>query len=439
MFVFDNFETTQNPIEMFNWIDSFIRLPNKTLITTRLREFKGDYPLEVAGMKEPEARQLITQTAFALGVSPLMDERYVEELITQSEGHPYVIKILLGEVAKLGRAANISRIVAGTVDILAALFERTYAALSPCSQRAFLTLSAWNSPVPRLALEAVLFRSTEERHEVEQGIESLLQYSMAEIHTAPSDNQEFISLPLVASVFGKKKLNISPSKVAIQADVEILQMLGPSRRDDVHLGLAKRLESFIANISLRIEGGASYESFAPVLEAICRTYNPGWLLLARWHMEERTPQGYGRAKDELRRFLENGPPSADAANAWRLLAHACYQTGDDLGEIHAFIERAQISDVPFHDLSNTANRLNLFLRPGLKMDREQKRDLASRISAVLHARRGEADADDLSRMAWLAIRSGQESMARDYVQAGLRLEPGNYHLLNLAQVLGIAS
>lgn len=159
-----------------------------------------------------------------------------------------------------------------------------YAALSPCAQHAFLTLSAWNSAVPRLALQAVLFRSTEERNEVEKGIESLLQYSMAELHVAPSDKQEFISLPLVASVFGKKKLNISPSKPAIQADVEILRMLGPSRRDDIHLGLAKRLESFLGNISRRIEAGGNYETFAPVLEAVCRAYNPGWLLLARWHI-----------------------------------------------------------------------------------------------------------------------------------------------------------
>src|SRR5690606_14979686 len=146
-----------------------------------------------------------------------------------------------------GRAGNIPRLVAGTEDILTALFERTYAALSACAQRAFMTLAAWNSPVPRLALETVLFRSTLERHEVENGIESLLQYSMAELHVAPLDNQEFIRLPLVATVFGKRKLNISPSKAAIQADVEILQMFGPSRRDDLHLGLAKRLESFIGN------------------------------------------------------------------------------------------------------------------------------------------------------------------------------------------------
>lgn len=438
LFVFDNFETTQNPIEMFNWIDSFIRLPNKALITTRLREFKGDYPVEVSGMEEKEARILVAQTASALGVSELLNEAYVSTLVAQSEGHPYVIKILLGEVAKVRRAANIPQLVAGTDDILTALFERTYVALSPCSQRAFLTLSAWNSPVPRLALEAVLFRSTEERQQVEKGIESLLQYSMAEIHVASSDNQEFISLPLVASVFGKKKLNISPSKAAIRADVEILQMLGPSRRDDVHLGLAQRLESFIENISRRIEAGATYESFGPILEAICRAYNPGWLLLARWHMEDRSPEGYARAKEELQRFLENGPPNANAAEAWRMLGHACYQIGDALGSVHAFIERAQISEVSFHDLSNTANQLNIYLRDhGFEMDKEQKRDLARRILSVLSTRKAEADAGDFSRMAWLAIHSGQESLAREFVTAGLVKDGGNYHLTNLAQRLGI--
>jgi hypothetical protein len=160
--------------------------------------------------------------------------------------------------------------------------------------------------------------------------------------------------------------------------------------------------------------------------------------LARWHMEERSPQGYTRAKEELRRFLENGPPNAEAAEAWRLLGHACYQTGDALGEVHAFIERAQVSDVEFYDLSNTANRLNLFLRDhGLEIDKEQKRDLATRIISVLNARRSEAGADDFSRMAWLAIHSGQEALARDYVQAGLTTDGGNYHVVKLAQRLGI--
>ncbi len=438
LFVFDNFETTQNPIEMFNWIDSFIRLPNKALITTRLRDFKGDYPLDVLGMEEKEARLLINQTASSLGISELLGDNYISELVEQSEGHPYVIKILLGEVAKAGRAASIPRMVAGTEDILTALFERTFGALSPCSQRAFLTLSAWNSPVPRLALEAVLFRSTEERHEVERGIELLLQYSMAEIHVAPTDKQEFISLPLVASVFGKKKLIISPSKAAIQADVEILQMLGPSRRDDVHLGLAKRLEHFLGTISRRIETGAKYDSFAPVLEMICRAYNPGWLLLARWHLEERTSNGNKMAISELKRFLESGPSQEQAAEAWEMLGQACYYTDDPLGEIHALIEQSSICEMPFHRLANTADKLNTFLREhSLGVDRDQKRDLAGRLLSAMAVRSSEARSGDLGQMAWLAIHLGRESDARDYIILGLEREPTNLHLQRLAARLDL--
>lgn len=93
----------------------------------------------------------------------------------------------------------------------------------------------------------------------------------------------------------------------------------------------------------------------------------------------------------------------------------------------------------FYDLSNTANRLNLFLREhGLEIDKEQKRDLATRIISVLAARKAEADADGFSRMAWLAIHSGQESLARDYVEVGLAKDGGNYHLVKLAQRLGIS-
>jgi len=435
LFIFDNFETTQSPIETFNWIESFIRLPNKALITTRLREFKGDYPVEVQGMEEPEALALINQTAARLGITKLIDKEYVEKLIAESSGHPYVIKILLGEVEKRRRAANIPQIVAGSEDILIALFERTYASLSPCAQRAFLTLSAWNSHVPRLALEAVLLRSTQERDEVEKGIESLLQFSLAEQRDAPTDKQPFMSLPLVASVFGRKKLNVSPFKAGIQSDVELLQMLGPSRPGDIHLGLALRLERFIANIARRVEAGESFEEFEPILEMICRNYNPGWLILARWHMETRSSEGYESAKRELRLFLENDPDATEAPEAWLMLGHACYQTGELLGEIHAFVERAQLSSVPFNDLSSTANRLNQLLRERPEIGREARRSLAQRLMGALDRRRSQADADDFSRMAWVAIHAGQESKALTYAEAGLKLDPYNIHCRKVAERL----
>lgn len=438
LYVFDNFETTQNPMDMFNWIDTFIRSPNKILITTRLRDFKGDYPLEVRGMEDAESRELVTRTGASLGIAGTLDRVRVDEIVQTAEGHPYVMKILLGELATTGRVANVAKLIAGNDELLTALFERTYASLAPCAQRAFLTMCAWNSSVPRIALEAVLMRSTAERMEVESGVEALVQYSMAELHTAPTDQQVFIRLPLVASAFGKKKLNVSPLRTSILSDVELLQMLGPSRSDDIHLGLAYKLEKFISNIARRVDEGQSFDDYAPIVEMICRAYAPGWLILARWHLGTGSPEDCKKAKDELTRYLEQQPAEADAAEAWRMLGHACYRLADKLGEIHAFIERAQLSSVPFYDVSNTANRLNALLREQeLDVDKEEKRHLAQRLLVVLEGRRSEATADDLSRMAWLALHTDQLLKAGEFASAGLQLEPGNPHCIGLKERLSV--
>ena len=120
-------------------------------------------------------------------------------------------------------------------------------------------------------------------------------------------------------------------------------MLGPSRRDDIHLGLAKQLERFITNISKRVDAGESFENYSPVLEMICRAYNPGWIAIARWHMETGLPGDYEKAKRELGLYLENDPTSKDSAEAWLMLGHACYRTGDTLGEIHASLSTPKLT------------------------------------------------------------------------------------------------
>ena len=436
LYVFDNFETTQNPIDVFNWLDTFIRLPNKVLITTRLRDFKGDYPVEVGGMESVEARELIRRSANALGIESYIDEEYVDEIIKVSDGHPYVIKILLGNVAITRKKLNVDKLIAGNDELLTALFERTYAALTPCAQRALLTLAAWNSSVPRIALEAVLMRSTAERQEVERGVESLIQYSMAELHTAPIDQQPFVRLPLVASSFGKKKLTVSPLKASVQSDVETLQLLGPSRSDDLKLGLRHRMERLISGIARRVEDGGSFEDYADIVEMICRAYPPGWLVLARWHVEVGDDASLLKAKSELTRFLEEEPSGSDAAEAWRLMGAACYRTNDRLGEVHAFIERAQIGSVPFYDVSSTANRLNSLLRENaLSVDKDERRILAERLLGVLEVRKSEAYADDFSRMAWLALNMGQEARAKVFVDLGLVCDPMNPYCLSLQERL----
>lgn len=435
LYVFDNFETTQNPVDVFNWIDAYIRSPNKALITTRLRDFKGDYPLEVSGMEQEEAVSLIDKTARSLGISGAITAEYIEKLIKNSEGHPYIIKILLGEFRRTGRAANIEKLLAGNDELLTALFERTYASLTPCAQRALLTLSAWNSSVPRIALEAVLMRSTAERREIENGVQAIIDFSLAELHKAPSDDQDFIKLPLVATVFAHRKFSVSPLRASIQSDVEVLQMLGPSRSDDVHLGLAHKLEKLIGNVARRVEVGENWDDYYPIIEMICRAYSAGWMILARLHLQSERKTDIERAKQELTRYLESQPDEETAAEAWRMLGSACYKTGDKLGEIHAFIERAQISSVPFYDVSNTANLLNVLLRDQAVMDREERRLHAQSLLRVMEGRKQEASANDFSRMAWLALRTDQELKASELVKEGLQLDPDNVHCLSLAAKL----
>ena len=173
LFVFDNFETVSRPLDVFSWLDTFIRLPNKILITTRHREFKGDYFVEVAGMTEEECQSLIDETGREFRVTELLTESYRQDLINESGGHPYVIKILLGELSKSRKLQRVERIVASHDEILDALFERTYEMLTPAAKRVFLTLSNWRSVVPELSLQAVLLRPQNELIDVDDAVEEL--------------------------------------------------------------------------------------------------------------------------------------------------------------------------------------------------------------------------------------------------------------------------
>lgn len=112
LLVLDNFETLANPIEFYKWLDTYVRFPNKILITTRQRDFKGDYPIDVPGMLEDEFNRLITSVSTHLGIAHLITDDSRQELFRESDGHPYVLKILLGEVAKAKKVVAIRTVFA---------------------------------------------------------------------------------------------------------------------------------------------------------------------------------------------------------------------------------------------------------------------------------------------------------------------------------------
>ncbi len=116
----------------------------------------------------------------------------------------------------------------------------------------------------------------------------------------------------------------------------------------------------------------------------------------------------------------------------------CEQSGDRVEEAHALVKLAELPDAAFGTISSAANRLNaLFSGPGAGVDAEAKRVMASHVIRLMEARLAEADATDLSRLAWLCLRLRNEDAARRYTAMGREKHPANGHITNLAERLGL--
>ena len=443
LFVFDNFETLDSPADVFAWIDAHIRPPNKVLITTRFRDFAGDYPIEIGGMTDDEALALIDQEARRLGISDLLSAAYKEDLVSESDGHPYVIKILLGQAAHERRAVKPERIMASKEDLLAALFERTYETLSPAGQRTFLLLCSWRVFVPAIALEAVSLRPGNERFDVRAALDELRRFSLVEEVRSEAEEETFVGVPLAASSYGRRKLEVSPFKVAVEEDRKLLMEFGAGKREDAHHGVLPRIERLVRAVASRASDSPEFlDSFVPILEYLAARVPKAYLHLADLVMEiDYRGQGPERAKRYLRQYLENAPLHEKMAG-WRKLADLCRSTDDVRGEVHALAEAALLPTASVAEMGTFANRINMRIRElkGRRVEdawSPEVRMFIERVADAMKACMAELSATECSRLAWLYLNIGSTERARDVARRGIELDPNNEHCLNLAQKLGL--
>lgn len=433
LFVFDNFETIRNPLEVFIWIDTHVRPPNKVLITTRIKKFKADFPVEVGGMDNDEARELIDITARRLKITNLVNEEYKLQLIDEAGGHPYIIKLILGEVAKNRSIRKPGRLVASRDEVLTALFERTYRNLSPLAQRVFLTVCSWRSIIPLLALKAVLLRG-EEPIDVQAAIDEIHLSSLIEVTTSERDDQDFIKVPLAASAFGRQKLKVSPFKTQVTVDAQLLYKFGAIQQIEIKHGIEPRIDRFIGNLRKQVNNEKILNTYAPMLEFIARQHPPAWFMMA--DCARRVADGASIddiEKQYLLNYLESGVVDGDNRKvAWRRLAELAKKVDDVLGQVHACVELATLPESDIDDISRAANEVNSVLYGNqYLMDTEEKRVIVAKVAEAMHKKLDEADADDCSRLAWLYLHLQDEESARDIIQRGLDINPDNEHCLNL--------
>jgi len=288
--------------------------------------------------------------------------------------------------------------------------------------------------VPVIAIEAVLLRSGKERIDVEGAIRELSLSSFIQLEESATDRQVFISLPLTASQFGRTKLAFSPMKSAIEADTLTLQQFGAGQKTDIQHGIAPRIRRLIQSIARQISlGQTSLDDNISMLQFIATKYPPAWLDIAALSEESGS---LGEAKDAVRRYLEQPISNAEKIAACKKLAELCIRSSDTLGEVHALVEMCELPEVPFYEISNASNRFNSLVKLRWdELDTDEKSILAERFARLMERRIGEAQASDLSRLAWLYIRLDDLEKAKQHVLRGLELEPENEYCLNLAKKL----
>ncbi|WP_293954254.1 MULTISPECIES: NB-ARC domain-containing protein [unclassified Sphingobacterium] len=420
LYIFDNFETVTNPVEVFEWINTYIRNPNKCLITSRIsRNFKADYPIEIHGMNDYECRELIKIVSDKLEINNLLSEEYIENLIIESDGHPYIIKILLGEVAKTKKIGKINRIVADQDKILTALFKRTFNTLSPAAKRVFLTLCSWNTLIPKIAVEAVLWRPENEKIDVQGGIDELLRSSFIELLNEDSD-EAMINVPLAATIFGKNELEVYPEKIKIFDDRKLLMEFGATSQSTISNGLTPKIDRKFIEVAKRIDSVEDFKKELSTLEYIASKYARAHISIADIFEEYND---YESVKYYLREYLKTALPTTEKAKIWHRLANVCKIEEDWEGESHALSELVLLPNIEFHYISDACNRINNYFynHPEAK-DIEYKKLLLDKVIETMKKRIHEGEATDYSRLAWLLLNNNQETEAIKIAEKGLELD-----------------
>ena len=434
LFVFDNFETVTSPIELYRLIYSNVKPPNKAVITTRVRDFKGDFWIELAGMSIEECGILINSTAQRLNIGYLVSQNYKERLHEVSDGHPYVVKMLLGEVRKANKAVDLGTMMSRNEDLLDALFERTYSRLSRTAQRVFLTLCSWKSLVAETALRAVLLRpNNPDMGDIQEAVYELYDSSLVEKTESQVDDETYWAVNLVAGQFGSRKLESSTLKMAIQADKEFLQYFGAAQKTDMKRGIQSRIDRLIREIHKRVtDNNAAIDEFVPIVEYMARRrHHQAWLELANLYRKTGVTDKF---ENYLKRFLEFSSDNEKKREVWETLANFYKSENRHSDELVARIQVAQLSRAYYETISDTANKFNSITKmQDYKFDEGEKEQILDTLIELMEYGLYQANATDFSRLGWLYMHNRQPDKASEAADRGLEIEPGNEYCKRLRQ------
>lgn len=430
LFVFDNFETLDDPRGVHQFLDTHTHVPNKVLITSRERAFKGDYPIEVGGMEPAEAFELLHREAIQLGVRNIIDDRAINQIYEYTDGHAYIMRVVVGEVARDRRWVPLKSLVTRRSDLLSAVFERSFNRLTPDGRWVFLAVANWRSVISELALLVVLgMRDID----VESGIDECLKLSLI-VRSEVGNGQFCYYAPELARLFARKKLEGDPDRLAVNEDLQTLQHFGPIRQEDLgEVGIDQIVSEFVSHSQLRARDASAGEvaQIDNLLVQVAELWPRAWSDVASFRRDNQL--GQEEVAYALRRAVEEQPYDK---RVWIARAEHARLMGDDATLVASLVSAADLDPENANLLREAAFQVCKYL-DAHKHDIPRVRRGVYLASVRSHLERivEKLDATGLSRLAWLFLLEGDSEGAWKYANRGLEKESTNTHCLNLVERL----
>ncbi len=430
LFVFDNFETLDDPRGFHKFLDTHTHIPNKILITSRERAFKGDYPVEVGGMEYEEAQRLLHTEAVALGINTELVDPASPEIFEYTDGHPFVMRILVGEIAKEGKRVPLKSIVPRRVDLLNVVFERSFNKLSAAGRWAFLCVANWRSVVSELALLVVL---GQRNLDAEEGLEECVRLSLLTRYELADDSYCY-GAPELARIFARKKLDGDPDRLLVQEDMEVLQGFGPLKAEDAStVSIGELIDKYL-NRCIReatsIEPDSQHR-LDSILSSIAELWPAAWLKVSEYRRVTKSDPNDIRYA--LRRAVEEQPFDK---NAWLARANFAQQEGDETTFIATSLSAVDADPNDVRLIRETACSLCRFVDAHKSEIPKVRRGVyLANLRSHMERIANQLDSTGLSRLAWLFLLEDDQDGAWKYANLGLAKDSTNTHCLKIVERL----
>jgi len=421
--ILDNFETLDDPARVQKFFVDRVLPPNKVLITTRLRAFEADMPIEVGGLERLEAEQLMLEEARSRYSEGILSPDLRLRVFEATSGIAYAIKLAIAQISSGVHPQHVLQTVRSDPSLVEALFRRSFDALGADAQHLVLLVGKLRMKVPDLFLRVTFARRGLSYHDAE---DEARKQALIQREVAPSGEYVF-SVAQVARAFLKSELTVSAFRPAVEDDAALISQL----RYDPAVDEVARAEAIARDIVGRLgdtaQGDSQAEDLVAILEELARVHPGVWVFIAE--LRRAAGEDSHRVLGAIKQGLRSDPSQLDLWLYW--IRHRVKEASFD--EALSLAGQAAEACGQSADAVCKVGRvlLEIVSEPSFHKSETDKDSAVSAVETALARHASALSPAENCTLAWLRVHLGDVRGALNAVQQGLKQDPRNHDLLNL--------